>query len=219
MSDLFGILQWAISLLFELEDWFYILVGQYMLFVFFAVFPVLILNRGMIKTFKRNTTFATLCLIFLFPIWIIWSIVELFTDEINVEIEKNKPTKMKYIGVFLLAEFFRHLLILILVSIFILILIFAHWDFFPIIRHLLGAAIAIYAFIFIYNIFDTLNIKKVFPYIVGFHVLRTLIGMGEHYISHPYDAEITYYLYKIMSLSLIIYIIRDYYMDKPDRWH
>ena len=213
MSDLFGILRRVISALFELEVWFYILVGQYMLFVFFAVFPVLILNRGMIKTFKRNTTFATLCLIFLFPIWIVWSFIELFMDEINVEIEKKKPTKIKYIGVFLLAGIFRHM-----VGIFSLFIII-YWQPLSLVAHLFGAAITIYTFIFIYDIFSTLNVKKVFPYLVGLYGFGTLMAMGWQYITHPDDGLTIYYLYKIITFSLIIYAIRSYYIDKPDRWY
>ena len=50
-----------------------------LLFIAFLVFLI----KGMIKTFKRQPIVAILCVIFLFPIWLIWSFVELFTGEIN----------------------------------------------------------------------------------------------------------------------------------------
>lgn len=44
---------------------------------------------GGIKTFQRNWLAALLLLILLFPIWIIWAFVELFTGKID---STNQPT-------------------------------------------------------------------------------------------------------------------------------
>ena len=60
-----------------------------LLVIAFLVFLI----KGMIKTFKRNALVAILCVIFLFPIWLIWSFVELFTGEI-----KPKVIHVKQVG-------------------------------------------------------------------------------------------------------------------------
>ena len=39
---------------------------------------VLFLLGGAIQTFRRQPVVAILCIIFLFPVWIIWAIVEVF---------------------------------------------------------------------------------------------------------------------------------------------
>jgi len=41
--------------------------------------------KGVIKTFKRQPVVAILCIIFLFPIYLLWAFIELFTGSI----EKN----------------------------------------------------------------------------------------------------------------------------------
>ena len=52
-----------------------ILIVCIILFVF--------LIKGVIKAFKRNAIVAILCVIFMFPIFIMWAFFELFTDEIE----------------------------------------------------------------------------------------------------------------------------------------
>jgi len=42
-----------------------------------------LLITGVIKTFKRQPIVAILCIIFLFPIYLIWAFFELFTGEIE----------------------------------------------------------------------------------------------------------------------------------------
>ena len=41
------------------------------------------LIKGVIKTFKRQPIVAILLILFLFPIYLIWAFVELFTDPIE----------------------------------------------------------------------------------------------------------------------------------------
>ena len=42
-----------------------------------------LLIKGVVKTFKRHPVVAILCIIFLFPIYVIWAFFELFTGSIN----------------------------------------------------------------------------------------------------------------------------------------
>ena len=44
---------------------------------------LLLLIKGVVKTFKRRPIVAILCIIFLFPIYAIWAFIELFTGSIN----------------------------------------------------------------------------------------------------------------------------------------
>ena len=48
-----------------------------------AVVLFVVFIKGVIKTFRRQPVVAILCLIFLFPIFIIWAIIEMFTGKIN----------------------------------------------------------------------------------------------------------------------------------------
>jgi hypothetical protein len=47
-----------------------------------GVFALLFLAGG-IKTFQRNLVGAVLCLVLLFPIWVIWAIFEIFSGKIK----------------------------------------------------------------------------------------------------------------------------------------
>ena len=44
---------------------------------------LILLIKGVIKTFKRQPVVAILCIIFLFPIYLIWAFVELFTAPVG----------------------------------------------------------------------------------------------------------------------------------------
>ena len=39
--------------------------------------------KGVIKTFKRAPIVAILCIIFIFPVYLIWAFIELFTGNIE----------------------------------------------------------------------------------------------------------------------------------------
>lgn len=54
------------------------IVGLVLLIAF-----VIVLGKAVAKTFMRQPIVAALLLIFLLPIWMIWVIVELFTDDIT----------------------------------------------------------------------------------------------------------------------------------------
>ena len=44
-----------------------------------AIVAIVLLFKGVVKTFKRQPIVVILCIIFLFPIYLIWAFVELFT--------------------------------------------------------------------------------------------------------------------------------------------
>ena len=43
----------------------------------------LLVIKGVIKTFKRHPIVAILCIIFIFPVYLIWAFIELFTGNIE----------------------------------------------------------------------------------------------------------------------------------------
>ena len=70
----------------KLSEWFNELdfeVIAIFLLVICILFLLLVLMKGVIKTFKRQPIVAILCIIFLFPFYIIWAFCELFTKPIN----------------------------------------------------------------------------------------------------------------------------------------
>ena len=72
----------------KLGEWFNGLDSEALyvfLFVICLAFLLIVLIRGVIKTFKRQPIVAILCIIFIFPIYIIWAFCELFTKPINEE--------------------------------------------------------------------------------------------------------------------------------------
>ena len=48
-----------------------------------VVLILIVFFKGVIKTFQRQPIVAILCIIFLFPIFIMWAIVEMFTGKID----------------------------------------------------------------------------------------------------------------------------------------
>ena len=51
--------------------------------VFVCIVLFLLMITGVIKTFKRQPVVAIICMIFLFPIYLIWAYIEIWTEEIE----------------------------------------------------------------------------------------------------------------------------------------
>ena len=63
------------------EATFHIIISLVCLVILILLIKVLI--KGVIKTFKRQPVVAILCVIFLFPVYVIWAIIEIFTSPIE----------------------------------------------------------------------------------------------------------------------------------------
>ena len=215
---------------FGIGQWIVVLAT---LAVFFA------LLKGMVKTVKRKPIFAPFCMILLSPLWVIWSIVELFTGEIEPGVKTTKTEKMKYIGVWLLAVFVIKILDAIIATFIFSEATFRNINsmndvyFFIIVASILYVAIHIGVFVIIYNSFISLNMKKVFPYLVVLSGLGTMRAIGEggqdftspsNFTSPSMDTELMMaflmFLFFFSSAFFItIFTIRKYYISKPDRWY
>ena len=202
----------------------FIIIPLLLLLVIF--FALVFLIKGMIKTFMRQPVVAILCTIFLFPIWIVWSFCELFTEDLGLEIKNLKPTKIIYIGVWFLVGTTSALLSGISALMLMLIIGFHSADDFYamfIIYCLIHTAITVGVSIYVYNIFNMLNIKRVFPYLLVFGGLGALFlligGLLMQMASNLGGSIAIFYILPIASIATIIYTIRAYYIDKPDRWY
>ena len=83
-----------------------------------------------------------------------------------------------------------------------------------------NVAIVSGSFIFIYNLFKSLNIRKVMIYLYVLGGLGMLAGMGQTVgIYKGLGVDLTvYFLCTIIATVAAIYLIRSYYIKKPDRW-
>ena len=137
--------------------------------------------------------------------------------------EDNQPTKLKYIGVWILTGIISNVLQRIadfLIS-EALITDFSDLTTYFIVGSVVYALIAVGVFIFIYNIFNTLNMKKVFPYIVVLGGLGTLASIGQvAAIYRDLNVDLTvYFLSSIVGFIVVVFSIRSYYIGKPERWY
>lgn len=152
---------------------------------------------------------------------------------------KKHLTTLKYICVYLLAFIFIKMLCIILAFAFLEVDAY-DWFGFIIVRCIIFTLIKIYGFIFIYNIFNDLSVKKVYLYLFGLGYLELLIPISIEYITaaivvelggavrwaeaiylrniyHPSNF-INAYL-ELFSLMVIVVAIEEYYKKRPERWY
>ena len=147
-----------------------------------------------------------------------------------VKIFKRQPIeKMKYIGVWFLACFIY--LILSVGAGFVFGEVFSevlangsgNLSVFFIVFSIIDTLVFIGVFIFVYNIFSKLNIKKVFPYLVilsGWGILIRIAGIIQELIGLNVGGSLVIFsASSIVSFFVIIFVIRAYYIRKPDRWY
>jgi hypothetical protein len=60
------------------DETYYSIVGIVALVILIGILSLIM--KGAIQTFKRNWLAAVLLIIFLFPIWFIWAVIEVFRD-------------------------------------------------------------------------------------------------------------------------------------------
>ena len=53
-----------------------------------GIFGIILLLKGIIRTFKRQAVVAILCLIFCLPIYLIWAFIEIFTGR-GLQVKKR----------------------------------------------------------------------------------------------------------------------------------
>ena len=136
--------------------------------------------------------------------------------------EQPHPSKMKYICAWLLAGFTGNVLARIVDTVLANAMVNDLSDLNS--YFVTGAAISIPifsgSFILIYNLFKSLNVKKVMIYLYVLGGLGALANIGVTagaYQSMEIDLTV-YFLSSIISVVVSLYLIRSYYVKRPDRW-
>ncbi len=135
----------------------------------------------------------------------------------------TKPTKLQYIGIWILtstiSEFFQHIYRCFLPIIFITDSRTATAYF--LINSTASITISTIVFILTYNVFNTLNIKRVFPYLVSINALMAsleiLFSQGLSQQLNIYQTSI--YAACIIGCLAMFTTIRMYYIGKTERWY
>ena len=136
--------------------------------------------------------------------------------------EQTQPSKLKYIGAWFLAAFAGNILIKIVDSILANAMVNDVSDLNT--YFVVGAAVSIPivsgSFIFIYNLFKSLNIKKVMIYLYVLTPLGTFFNFGLTYpVYRSMGVDLTVYFWvAIITPIAALYLIRSYYIKRPDRW-
>ena len=179
--------------------------------------------KGVSKTFKRSAIGAVLCMIILFPFWIIWAIVEVFTGEIDPKLAKQELMELKYICAWMLAGFIALVLSIIADAALARAIVRDLGDIntYFTVTFIVCSLLAMGVFIIIYNIFSTLNVRKVFPYLIGIGGLGKIVSIWvKSRIYSDFNIDLTIlYIFELVSFVVILYAVRAYYIRKPDRWY
>lgn len=139
--------------------------------------------------------------------------------------KKPEPTTLKYIGAWIIAAFLSNILQKLSDLILSDMLVKGANDltFYFIMNSLASIIIVSGCFIVIYNLFNSLNIKKVMIYIYsigGFGTILNLFVTSQSFSSLNLNVNLNiYYISSIISFLVSVYIIRGYFIKKPNRWY
>ena len=136
--------------------------------------------------------------------------------------EQTQPSKMKYIGAWLLAGFIANILNRIADTIIANAMVNDLDDLNAYFIVVAAVTIPIMSgsFIFVYNLFKSLNVRKVMVYLYILGGLGALANIGITagiYRSMGVDLNI-YFLSVTISMAVAVLLIRNYYIKKPERW-
>ena len=137
---------------------------------------------------------------------------------------REKPRTYKYILAWIIASLMSNILIRIMDFMLSDIMVSDESDFnlYFIISGLLCIPIISGSFIFIYNMFKSLNLKKVMIYIYILGGLGLCAAMGQTITIYKNLGIVlpnTFFIVSIFSFIISVLIIRFYYKSKPDRWY
>ena len=145
-------------------------------------------------------------------------------EPMNEESTNTNPSKLKYIGVWVLCGFISNVLGRILDNILAGVLIS---DFEQDLNSyfLIGAALTVPivsgVFILVYNYFSSLNMKRGMIYVYVLGGLGTLVNfVAVSRIYAPFGVDLsTFYLSYTAAFLVSVYIIRSYFIKNPERWY
>lgn len=136
--------------------------------------------------------------------------------------EQTQPSKLKYIGAWFLAAFAANILIRIVDSILANAIVndVSDLNTYFIVVAAVSILIMSGSVIFIYNLFKSLNIKKVMIYFYVLTPLGTFLAIGSTVaVYRSMGVDLTVYFWSaIITPIAALYLIRSYYIKRPDRW-
>ena len=135
---------------------------------------------------------------------------------------KGQPSKLKYIGAWFLCGAVTSVLFVILDSILAETMVedLSDLNFYFFVSSIFSIGIGFGIFILVYRWFNSLSIKRVMPYLYVFGTLGTLAGMGK-VKGELRDLNVdlsVFYGSSLFALIAVLYLIRAYFIKKPDRW-
>tara|TARA_Y100000022_G_C13072207_1_gene293916 strand:+ start:121 stop:537 length:417 start_codon:yes stop_codon:yes gene_type:complete len=136
--------------------------------------------------------------------------------------EQTQPSKMKYIGAWLLTGIIASILGRIADTVIANAMVNDLGDLnaYFIVVAAVSIPIMSGSFIFVYNLFKSLNVRKVMIYLYILGGLGALANIGKTagtYQGMGVDLSI-YFLSAIISVVVSVLLIRNYYIKKTDRW-
>ena len=144
------------------------------------------------------------------------------TDDTDRPEAAKGPSKVKYIGAFLLASFASNILMTILDFVIAAMTIASHQDLntYFLVGSLVSIPVVSGSFILVYSMFGSLNVRKAMPYIYAFGALGTLANMGRamgDLRELGLDPSLFLILAPVAFVASVL-IIRRHFRARPDRW-
>jgi hypothetical protein len=134
----------------------------------------------------------------------------------------NQPSRLKYIGAWIFAGILSGILQTVLDTLLAESLVqdLSDLNAYFIAVSVLSVPVAAGSIILVYNYFSSLNMRKVMPYFYSFGALGTLINMAQTSTAYlGLDANLNvFYITTPISFIAIVFLIRNYYFNKQDRW-
>jgi hypothetical protein len=135
---------------------------------------------------------------------------------------KDQPSKLKYIGAWFLFSAVAGVLLVILDSILAETMVedISDLNFYFFVGATFSIPIYVGTFILVYRWLSSLSIKRVVPFLYVFSTIGTLANMGK-VKGELRDLNVdlsVFYGSSLFALIASIYLIRAYFIKKPDRW-
>jgi len=134
----------------------------------------------------------------------------------------NQPSRLKYIGAWIFAAILSRILLTVLAALLAEFLVQDLGDLnaYFIANSLLSVPVAVGSIIVVYNYFYSLNMRTVMPYFYTLGTLGTFFNMGQTSTAYlGLDVSLNvYYTTSLISYIAMVFLIRNYYFNKQDRW-
>jgi len=134
---------------------------------------------------------------------------------------RNQPSKLKYVGAWLLANIVTNALHQILTVLLAEIMVkdISDLNFYLLVTSALLIPIMVGSFMLVYRLFSSLSVKRVMPYLYVLSPLGALLNISME--ANDLEELGVFGIYSgglLIALVASLYLIRSYYIKKPERW-